>query len=339
MFDDRERPGPLTLIRPLGTLGLPNAYERPLKREVSLDLSADADIPDRFITALGEIIREMKTVGTGQKRYRLKKGRRGEAAGSDILYHFPFTDEVELFGEAQIEIRVDQRRVEGTIVSIGAGHLVLALKKDIGNEVRSAELLIYATAFLEALKEKIEAVDKGEITLNRSLADAVVQPGALPKRPARPIRANDDSELDNSQRKAYQNALREALTFIWGPPGCGKTMSTASYEPLPVPKHRCVANNSRTEEFEMKYEVSNIATKLISTDDEDVTVAIKATVKNNSDNEHVLIGIQGVDADGFEIELVHLMGDIPIGETRTLTTRQEYLTRELYEQIAHWQMQ
>ena len=89
----------------------------------------------------------------------------------------------------------------------------------------------------------------------------------------------------------------------------------------------------------MKYEVSNIAAKLISTDDEDVTVAIKATVKNNSDDESVIIEIQGVDADGFEIETVFLNGDIPIGGTRTLTTRLEYLAKELYEQITHWQRQ
>ena len=207
---------------------MPNAYERPLKREVSLDLPADADIPDRFIAALGELIREMKATGTGYRRYELKAGRRIETAGGDILYHFPFTDEVELFLEAQIEIQVGQRRVEGTIASIGASHLILALKKGIGNEVRSAVLLIDATRLLAALKEKIEAVNKGEITLNRTLADAVVQPGVSPKRPARPIRAGDGSELDASQRKAYQAALREALMFIWGPPGCGKTMTLSA---------------------------------------------------------------------------------------------------------------
>ena len=213
------------MIRPPGTRNLPDAYERTLKQRINLDLPANADLSDTFIAALRELIREIRRTGSGQKRYELEKGRRGESAGDDILYHFPFTDEAELFEEAQVEIQVEGQRVNGTIVSIGDSHLILALKKDIGDEVRFAILLIDTTALLEALKEKIEAVKEGEITLNRTLADAVVRPGQLPKPPDIPIREGlpTDSDLNDKQRAVYGNALREAVTFVWGPPGTGKT--------------------------------------------------------------------------------------------------------------------
>lgn len=223
MPNGRKRPEQ-PLIRPPGTRGLPDVYERTLKQRINLD--ANADLSDIFIAALRELIREIRRTGTGQKRYELEKGRRrGEPVGDDILYHFPFTNEAELFEEAQVEIQVEGQRVDGTIVSIGDSHLILALKKDIGDEVRFAVLLIDTTALLEALKEKIEAVKAGEITLNRTLADAVVRPGQLPKPPDTPIREGlpTDSDLNDKQRAVYGNALREAVTFVWGPPGTGKT--------------------------------------------------------------------------------------------------------------------
>ena len=150
-----------------------------------------------------------------------------EAAGDEILYRFPFTDEAELFEEAEVKVQVEGRRVEGTIMSIGSGYLILALKEDIGEEVRSVVLLIDATALLEALKERIEAVKKEEITLNRTLADAVVGEGAWPERLDDSIQPEAVSDLNDEQSRAYESALRESLTFIWGPPGCGKTTTLA----------------------------------------------------------------------------------------------------------------
>lgn len=225
--DDRGRPAQLTLIRPPGTTGLPSAYVRPFKREVALPHAADADLPDIFIGALHELIREMKKSGTGQKRYELEKGRRIEAAGGETLYKFPFADEADLFEDARVEVRVEGQRIDGTIVRIDAGHLILGLKEDIGSEVTSAVLVVDATALLEALKEKIEAVKKSEMTLNRGLADATVGRGEWPARPADPIPANGGNDLNESQHRAYKNALENSLTFIWGPPGCGKTKTLA----------------------------------------------------------------------------------------------------------------
>lgn len=48
----------------------------------------------------------------------------------------------------------------------------------------------------------------------------------------------------------------------------------------------------------MDYKVSDIATKVIATDEDgDVQLAIKATVENGSDSEDVRMWLQGVDAE------------------------------------------
>ena len=154
--------------------------------------------------------------------------------------------------------------------------------------MRSAELLIYATAFLEALKEKIEAVNKGEITLNRILADAVVQPGALPKRPARPIRANDDSELDDSQREAYQNALREAVTFIWGPPGCGKTMTLSAIvrSAFDDGKRTLICSNTNKAVDQVLYKICEILTHEHSAMEEGKVVRLGRIADDKLESEY-----------------------------------------------------
>ena len=91
----------------------------------------------------------------------------------------------------------------------------------------------------------------------------------------------------------------------------------------------------------MDCEVSDIATKVISApeDGEDsyVRLAIKATVKNKKERGgDVYIELQGVDMEGFEIETATLHGNVPLGRTRTLTTR-ELIEVGLYKQIARWQ--
>ena len=86
----------------------------------------------------------------------------------------------------------------------------------------------------------------------------------------------------------------------------------------------------------MNYKVRDIAVKVLSVEDGYTSFSIKAVVENQSEDEDVTVGLQGIDADGFEIESTYLSGHIPVGMTKTLTTRTSVET-SLYEQITHWQ--
>ena len=55
----------------------------------------------------------------------------------------------------------------------------------------------------------------------------------------------------------------------------------------------------------------DIATRVVSKDEDDISFAIKALVQNGSDDPEVFITLQGLDSDGFEIYDLILEGIIP----------------------------
>jgi AAA domain len=220
--DDIQRPDHLSRIRPPGTSGLPAAYQKILDQDFSLSFPEGAELVDRYISALGALITEIKSTSSGQKRYEIENGSQIESGARETIYSFPFTDEAVLVEEAQIEVDLLGQKVEGSIVSISADHLILALRENVGPEIKKALLLIDAIALLEALKEKIEQIKKGNLKINRALSDAVIGRTASPPDPA-PISEVGATDLNPAQQKALQRSLTTAITYIWGPPGCGKT--------------------------------------------------------------------------------------------------------------------
>ena len=219
--DDRKRPERLARIRPLGTPGLPQPWVRPLNRDKELTVAANADFSQVYAAALAALIAEIKATGAGQKRYELENGVR--AAGNEAVYQFPFTDDAELFEDARVEIEISGRRIDGSIVSIGSGRLWLATGEELGSTLKRVVLLVNSTALLEALKQKVEEAGKGELSLNRNIADAVVGKGEPPADPAAIPEVPSGWVLDRAQSNARRRALTASVTYIWGPPGCGKT--------------------------------------------------------------------------------------------------------------------
>jgi len=83
--------------------------------------------------------------------------------------------------------------------------------------------------------------------------------------------------------------------------------------------------------------LSDIATKIIATDDDGhITLAIKVTVENDTDEEEVYVTMQGLDRDGFVVHEITVVGEIPPGESKVLTEKDDYVKRVMYDQVAEW---
>lgn len=83
--------------------------------------------------------------------------------------------------------------------------------------------------------------------------------------------------------------------------------------------------------------VSDIATKVVGKEDDgELSFAIKALVENNTDEEEICVPLQGLDDDGFEMYEVILEGNISVGQSKVLTTKESYVDQKLFNQIVEW---
>jgi hypothetical protein len=193
-----------------------------LNTDRSLDVPRNADLPQVYIASLAALIGELKSTGAGQQRYELENGKRVE--GRESIYGFDFTDDAALFDDAKVEIDISGRRIYGSIVSISSGCILLSIGEELEPDaLHRVILLIDATALLEALKQRIEDTHKNEISINRDIADAVVGKKPSPAAPLPIPEARSDRHLNPKQNEALRRALNASISYVWGPPGCGKT--------------------------------------------------------------------------------------------------------------------
>lgn len=221
--DDRRMPQHFTGISAPGIKGKPDAYQPPLRTDLVIDLPPDATNIQRYVSALDALITEMRRVGSGSRRYELEHGKVVDTQAGQPIYAFPFSEEAEIFEEARIEIEIDGRRSRGQIVSISEGTILVSLDDHLGPSIRRCMLIIDNTALVEALKDRLDQAGKGELNLSASLADSVVS-DEIRDPEVSPIGV-PPHELNDSQNAALQLMLERSISYLWGPPGTGKTQT------------------------------------------------------------------------------------------------------------------
>jgi AAA domain-containing protein/uncharacterized protein DUF5710/phospholipase D-like protein len=126
-------------------------------------------------------------------------------------------------------IRLSTRRARwerATAAVLPDGKIRVTTPADLGSEPANAQLCEDATGSLEQLAERISAAGRPG-GVNAATADLVLGVGA--PRIARSADAERLIEgyhglrLNERQRNAIEQALASDITFIWGPPGTGKT--------------------------------------------------------------------------------------------------------------------
>lgn len=192
---------------------------------------ADTHMPtDRLITdfraALDEEIAYLKNQG-GDKKVACKNGVLIKEGGGRWIYEFLLEAPTAIDEDASISALHGADTVLGSIVQLEGLKIVIALTQDIGPRV--AELVITANPYflLELLKARLQDLEEGKIQCNAELALKVfgIAEPRLGKEAFVPGVGIDS--LNPEQHDAISRALGSDTSFIWGPPGTGKTFVLA----------------------------------------------------------------------------------------------------------------
>jgi len=164
----------------------------------------------------------------GITQVELQGGERVGQVRNDWLYRFLVADDLYLPDETPVRIIAGQEDVSGVIVSFRDGILLIALEQDLGPKIPTARLVADPSFLVEQLGKRLMEVQQGEIWFRRLAADRVI--GQAPSRTADAEpdpRVIADGVLNADQLAAVRRSLGSDTTFVWGPPGTGKTATLA----------------------------------------------------------------------------------------------------------------
>jgi len=185
-----------------------------------------ADLIKDMLLALEANIEFLKKEGSTQ--ITIKNGRFLEEVAGLYLYEFSLEVWQDIILETEIELKVAGSSSNGRITGIDESTVQVTIEGYLGTTISEARLIISSYYLLKILHDKLQEVADGK----RSLTDRCDKTfGLLPACSAlinREISENlNEENLNEYQKEAIVLSLSSEISFIWGPPGTGKTHTIA----------------------------------------------------------------------------------------------------------------
>jgi superfamily I DNA and/or RNA helicase len=186
-----------------------------LKTDTVNDEPQLRDVLGEFRTALREEIFSAQR-SSSSNAVPLTNGRKIGQVGAAFQYAFTVDSVLNVPGDAPGDLIVPgKERLPATIISIEGLTITISLGIDLGSFVPNARLQTDLTFLLRKLIERIELLN----TKSNAAGDRILG-FADASGVSEPISCDD---LNVEQNAAVASSVGRDTTFIWGPPGTGKT--------------------------------------------------------------------------------------------------------------------
>lgn len=178
-------------------------------------------ILSEFREALEDEIDQIKKNGLSSTQ--LLAGQQIESRGTDFWYRFRVEYAPSCPADTPCKLIIGNDQFDVTVVSVEENTIVVASKVRLPDAIGKAKLENGSTVLMERLIRCIEAnADKDNPVGSRMLfseSDGIY----AAKRVFEYHDLNTDSQNNSKQNDAVVSALSNDITYIWGPPGTGKT--------------------------------------------------------------------------------------------------------------------
>jgi AAA domain len=146
----------------------------------------------------------------------LTNGRRIAQVGARLYYLFTMESALNLAGDTPGGLCLpDRPPVEVDVVEIKGVTITLSSPIDLGQHIPGARFYTDLSQLMRRLIERIESMAGRENKAGTRILGGGPVSGSL--------LYSESSALNPEQRKALGSALGRDTTFLWGPPGTGKT--------------------------------------------------------------------------------------------------------------------
>ena len=180
-------------------------------------------IIDNLIKALDI---EINTIGNNPIQIKAKNGTFLNSTGNIFIYKFELDDTNEVPDDSNVEVLLGNQKIKATVISSHGLELMLSFEVDKGLTISQITIFISnRTALLLSQKQLIEEIKKKGVIKNETLVlklFGIVKPtqDLLNNYFIPPLKFN----LDTYQTTTIDNVTNSDISFIWGPPGTGKTI-------------------------------------------------------------------------------------------------------------------
>ncbi|HLJ58902.1 MAG TPA: AAA domain-containing protein [bacterium] len=186
---------------------------------------------DAFIAALRDEITAAKSA-KGDSITSLSDGRRTQRGADHSAYTFLMDRSVAASDDVPVELDVGGRRYKGSVLYINGDEIAVVVNttEDLGHEISHAGLVSNLAFLPERLRDRLRLVREGKEPIDVELARRVFLPSpedAAVVDSAEIVPPQVDAAMNASQQAAVTFTQTQPVSFVWGPPGTGKTHTLA----------------------------------------------------------------------------------------------------------------